>query len=588
MLARRKRLMLGYGTLGLVLTLAATVLVIRSRGPAEAYEAGEDIEGITSALARDLPEDYSRVTFEDVTEASGLASFSHFGGERSTQLPEDMGSGAAWGDYDDDGYPDLFLCNIKGPLTVLTASDASATNRLFHNEGDGTFEDVTEKSGVGAAMMSMGAAWADWSGDGALDLVVTSYSELKLYRNQRDGTFVDVTDSAGLQGHQGFWTGASWGDYDRDGDLDLYVSGYVQYTFDPDDAGRGTRQYQAVVPYTLNPSSYSPERNLLLRNEGGETFTEVAAEAGVVNAEGRSLAASWCDFDEDGELDLYVANDVSDNVMYKNLGDGTFEDVSHAAWVADYRGAMGIAVADWDGDSDQDVFVTHWIAQENALYSNMKVAFGGSPVDPGEMRFMDVADMVGLGQIALDYVGWGTFFFDYDNDGRPDLFVANGSTFQDEANPGRLATMTSSLFWNAGPQRGFFDVAAVASAALRVARVSRGAAPADFDRDGDLDLVLVNHGEQPLLLRNDGGNQNHWLTVDAPPGSKVSIQVGDTVQTIQVASQASYLSQSPFEAHFGLGTADSVDRVTVIFPNGERLERRSVPANERITLEETP
>lgn len=573
--------MLRYGALGAVLTLAGTVIALRLRGPAEAYKPGEDVEGVTSSLARDIPDDYPRVTFEDVTESAGLAEFHHFGGERSTQLPEDMGSGAAWGDYDDDGFPDLFLGNIEGPLT---GEGGGATNRLYHNLGDGSFEDVTDESGLGAAMVTMGAAWGDWSGDGALDLVVTSYPELKLYRNEGNGTFADVTATAGLEGLSGFWAGPSWGDYDEDGDLDLYVTGYVQYEFHETDMGRGTRQYQAVVPYTLNPSSYSPERNLLLRNDDGK-FTDVAAEAGVVNAEGRSLAASWCDFDEDGKLDLYVANDVSDNVMYRNLGNGTFEDVSHQAWVADYRGAMGIAVADWDGDTDQDLFVTHWIAQENALYSNMKIAFGGSNVPPGEMRFMDVADMVGLGQIALDYVGWGTFFFDYDNDGRPDLFVANGSTFQDEDDPHRLEPMTSSLFWNAGPERGFFDVGAVTAEALSVARVSRGAAPADYDRDGDLDFVVLNHGEAPLLLRNDG-NDHHWLTVDAPPGSRVRIDVGDATQIIHVGSQASYLSQSPYEAHFGLGDAERVDRLTVIFPDGERFERDDVDADQRIVARE--
>jgi hypothetical protein len=493
-----------------------------------------------------------------------------------------MGSGAAWGDYDGDGYPDLFLGNIRGPLT----RDGSGTNRLYHNRGDGTFEDVTASSGVGAAMVTMGAAWADWNGDGALDLVVTSFPELKLYENRGDGTFEDVTTAAGLASLEGFWTGASWGDYDADGDLDLYVTGYVQYAFRESDVGRGTRQYQAVVPYTLNPSSYPPERNLLLRNEGGGTFTEIAAEAGVVNAEGRSLAASWCDFDDNGTLDLYVANDVSDNVMYQNLGDGTFEDVSHQAWVADYRGAMGLAVGDWDGDGDQDLFVTHWIAQENALYSNMKIAFGGSNVTPGEMRFMDVADMVGLGQIALDYVGWGTFFFDYDNDGRPDLFVGNGSTFEDEENPRRLEPMPSALFWNAGPERGFFDVAAVAAEALVAPRVTRGAAPADFDRDGDVDLVLVSHGGPPLLLRNDAGNDNHWLVVDAPAGSKVTVHVDDTAQTIHVGSQASYLSQGPFEAHFGLGASASVDRLVVVFPDGTRFERQGVEANQRLSARE--
>ena len=601
MFAKRKRLMALYGVSGLALTLAATALVLWLGREAPAYRGGEDVEGVTSSLTRDLPEDRPRVTFTDVTLDAGI-SFRHFDGVRSTQLPEDMGSGAAFGDYDNDGRPDLFLVNVSAPLTRSEEERrrSPATNRLYHNEGGGRFSDATAASGLGAAMTGMGAAWADWNDDGFLDLVVSGFGELRLYRNEAGKAFEDVTEASGLGGFQAFWTGVSWADYDFDGDLDLYVCGYVQYSYRPEDAAEGTRQYQAVVPYTLNPSSYPPERNLLFRNEGNGAFTEGAEGAGVANPEGRSLSAAWSDFDEDGKIDLYVANDVSDNALYRNLGDGSFEDVSHEAWVADYRGAMGLAVGDWDGDGDQDMHVTHWIAQENALYSNLRVSFGkgepegGKERQEGDLRFMDVADMVGLGQIALDSVGWGTFFFDFDNDGRPDLFAANGSTFQQEENPERLEPMTSFLFWNAGPERGFFDVAPVSGDALRTAHVSRGAAFADYDADGDLDVVLVNHSEGALLLRNDSGNSGSWLDVEARSagknrfgvGAKVTIRVGQSSQTIHIGAQSSYLSQSPYEAHFGLGTAERVDQVEVVFPGGTRVVQKNVPARQRLVVSE--
>lgn len=592
MLTRRKRLMVLYGTVGLAVTAAAAVLVWRGHSATE-YEAGENIEGIVSSLARDLPADRPSVDFADATADSGIA-FRHFDGARSTQLPEDMGSGAAWGDYDGDGLPDLFLVD-SGPIGESGDATHSSmwSNRLYHNQGGGRFRDVSEESGLKAAMIGMGAAWGDWNDDGRLDLVVTGFGELKLYRNDDGMSFTDVTHAAGLDRFSGFWSGASWADIDNDGDLDLYVCGYVQYRFRAEDRARGARQYQAVVPYTLNPSSYPPERNLLFRNDGNGVFAEVASEAGVDNPDGRSLAAAWCDFDEDGHVDLYVANDVSDNALFHNRGDGTFEDVSHSAWVADYRGAMGLAVGDWDGDGDQDLFVTHWIAQENALYSNLKIAFGNEKPSEG-LRFMDVADMVGLGQIALDTIGWGTFFFDYDNDGGPDLFVANGSTFQDAGDPTKLVPMKSFLFWNGGIERGFFDLAPVSGEAFAKPRVMRGAAFADYDRDGDLDVVLVTHGGEALLLRNDGGDRNAWIEVEARSprrnrfgvGARVTVRAGESSQTIEIGSQASYLSQSPYEAHFGLGSAEQVDEIEVVFGSGRRVVLHDVRSRQRLVVSE--
>jgi len=568
---------------------AAAGLLFWGRRPAGAYAPGVQSEDITRSLDRDLPADRPRVAFRDATQAAGIR-FHHFAGRRSTQLPEDMGSGAAWGDFDDDGRVDVFLVNVAGPLT-LTPSELArspARNALYRNDGDGTFSDVTEAAGLGERMIGMGAAWGDFDGDGLLDLTVSTYGGLHLYRNRGDGAFADVTHEAGLDRFRGFWAGLSWADYDRDGRLDLYVCGYVQYSYEAGDAGKGTLQYKAVVPYTLNPSSYAPERNLLFHNEGHGHFKEVGRTAGVDNPKGRSLSAAWADFDEDGWPDLYVANDVSDNVMFRNRGNGTFEDVSTQAWVADYRGAMGLAVADWDGDSDQDIFVTHWLAQENALYTNLKVAFTQAPVPQGRLRFMDVADMVGLGQIALDYIGWGTFFFDYDNDSRPDLFVVNGSTFQQEEDPAKLAPMKNLLFWNGGEERGFFEMGAVSGGAVVLPRVGRGAAFADYDGDGYLDVVVVNHDAPALLLHNEGGTAHHWLRVRALAktgnrfgvGARVSVSAGGRTQVAQIGSQAPYLSQSPYEAHFGLAGAARVDRVEVVFPDGTKAEREGVPMDQ--------
>ncbi|HXI04183.1 MAG TPA: VCBS repeat-containing protein, partial [Candidatus Saccharimonadales bacterium] len=505
----RSRLYLGSG---FVLFAGALLAIWLLRPGVVPYTPGTQAAGddeITSRLARGVPAAAPHVAFTDAAAETGLR-FTHFHGSRSTQLPEDMGSGAAWGDYDGDGDPDLYLVNISGPLTdgEEAIARSPARSALFRNDG-GRFTDVTDASGTGVRGTGMAAAWGDYDGDGDLDLFVTRYGTNVLLRNDGDGHFTDVTAEAGLGGREGFWAGASWGDYDRDGDVDLYVCGYVRYAYDEADAAKSSSQYNAVVPYTLNPSTYSPERNLLYRNDGGH-FTEVAREAGVENAEGRSLSAAWADLDGDGWPDLYVANDISDNVMYRNLGNGRFEDVSHSAWVADYRGAMGLAVGDRDNDGDLDIFVSHWIAQENALYDNLLDRMPASKEAP--MHFIDDADLLGLGQIALDYIGWGTGFFDYDNDGRLDLFVANGSTFQREKDPSRLVPMKNLLFWNAGAQEGFYEVGSVSGPAFAKENVGRGAAIADFDLDGDLDVAVVDHGGAARLLRN-GGSDGHWARI---------------------------------------------------------------------------
>jgi len=575
---------------------AASALVWFSSRPEAPYKPGEKIEGLTSDLSRALPADYPRVAFLDVSKQAGI-QFRHFSGERSTQLPEDMGSGAAWGDYDNDGWLDLFVANEVGPLTMSSEAvrSAPAHSALYHNNGDGTFTEVSAEAGVDARGWAMGAGWGDYDNDGWLDLFVTNYGQNVLYHNNGDGTFTDRSAAAGVSGRRGFWTSVSWVDYNRDGFLDVYVCGYVRYSRQEEQ--KMSFQYDVEVPASINPSSFEPEVNLLYRNNGDGTFTEVARKAGVDDPQGRSLSATWADFDEDGWPDLYVANDVSDNVLYRNRGDGTFEEISHEAWVADYRGAMGLAVGDWDGDLDMDLFITHWIAQENALYDNLRsqlAAVRSSSNSAGGIKFMDEADRFGLGQVALDYVGWGTSFIDYDNDGRVDLFVVNGSTFQQKERPELLIPMPDQLFWNRGAEDGFYDVSSVSGDVLSQAYVGRGAAFADYDNDGDIDIFVVNNGGPGLLLRNDGGNKSPWLKVRLQGvrsnrqaiGAKLRLVAGGAVQLRQVGSQGSYCSQNSLVQHFGLGQATTVDTLVVTWPSGLRQVFENLRSNQTVTIVE--
>ncbi len=319
--------------------LIALFIAIRQWTSDDRYVAGQEREGITRSLDRSLERPSTRLRFTEVTEQAGIR-FEHFPFERTSQLPEDMGPGVAWGDYDGDGLPDLFLVNFAAPLGVPDAEMAasSATDRLYRNRGDGTFEDVTQSAGVGAAHRGIGASFGDYAADGDEDLFVTSWGRNILWDNQGDGTFRDVTARAGLAA-EGFWAGASWADFDLDGDLDLYVCAYVNYI--PEEPGTdSTRVGDAENPYTINPSSYTPRPNHFYVNRGDGSFEERAAEAGVRSEMGRSLAAAWADFDGDGLPDLYVANDVSDNAMFRNRGDGTFQDVSYEALVADLKSSI--------------------------------------------------------------------------------------------------------------------------------------------------------------------------------------------------------------------------------------------------------
>jgi len=582
---------------------------IRKENAPEEYAPGETSKDITSVLSdrttqaapakvqavknvvssrvvdrladpgRSLPLGAPEPRFTDVTKSAGLASFRQFQGSRGSQLPEDMGSGVAWGDFDNDGLDDLFVVSGGGSL-ALPASQL-APSLLYHNLGDGRFEKVQDFPDL--RIVGMGAAWGDYNNDGWLDLVVTGYDTILLFRNDHGHLVRDKS----FPSPKGFWTGVSWGDYNRDGYLDLYVCGYVKYKPGERDASANSTQFGLEVPFTLNPASYEPERNLLFRNNGNGTFTEVARELGIANPEGRSLSALWHDFDGDGWPDLYVANDISENKLYLNHH-GTFVDSGRGAWVEEYRGSMGLASGDFDRDGDDDLFISHWIAQGFALYQSLLSEQKGM-ANGSELHFTDVAANMGIGQPSLQEIGWGTSFVDFDSDGWPDLVVANGSTFeQKETSPRRLTPMPSFLFWNA--QGSFFYDLAPWNRSLSQPHVSRGLAVADFNNDGAMDIAIVDQGEGVRLLRNDipQGNWAEFRLHSRVPPTGALLGFGDGATVIawvggvplrRTVSSASYLSQDGRRVHIGLGTATKIDRLEVHWLRGRAESWTSLATN---------
>jgi Flp pilus assembly protein TadD len=576
---RRRRLRVTVTLLAMVALAGAaigTVIYFKTR-PAQ-YRPDEQNADITSELARNLPPDAPRPRLTDVTRPAGLGEFRNFAGARSSEMPEDIGPGLAWGDFDNDGDDDLFLVSVGGTMSLPESQLRPCA--LFENVGDGAFRSFAGFPDT--RLHGSGAAWGDYDGDGFLDLVVSGYNVLRLFRNESgDGGRRRFVRDARFPEPPGFWTGVAWGDYDNDRAPDLYVCGYIHYVVSDADRHTTSMQVGAKVPFTLNPASFDGGTNLLLHNNRDGTFTDVAARLNVQNPQGRSLGALWHDFDLDGRLDLYVANDISDNVFFRNTGGG-FEDISHPALVADYRSAMGLAVGDYNRDGDDDLFVSHWVAQENALYDNTWADFNQPRVTHGAsapatnkdpLRFMDIADMKGLGQIALPYVGWGTEFVDFDGDGWLDLVVANGNTLEDDdTTPKKLKPQETMLFWN---RRGeFFHNLAPLHAGLNQKHNSRGLAVSDFDNDGDMDLAIADLGEGVRLFRNEM-QTGHWLKirlrsrnhrgqpVGFADGSTAIAHLAGGVALRRSVSSVSFLSQSSRTLHFGLGAATKVDRVEV-------------------------
>lgn len=530
-------------------------------------------------------------TFTDVTRAAGI-DFLHAGAQakRTSLLPEDMGSGAAFADIDNDGDLELYVVNIPGPFGGEHRN--LARNALYLNRGDSTFTDITQTAGVGDTGYGMGCVFADYDGDGHLDLYVTNYGPNVLYRNNGNGTFTDVTDVAGV-GCKLWSTGAAFADTDADGDLDLYVCNYVTYDLEKlEEMKAESLQSGKPVPSALNPHVFEPQDNVFYRNNSDGTFTDVTAELGVAAPGGRSMQAVFSDFDGDNDLDLYVANDTTVNHAYRNDGDGTFTDVSDDSWAADFRGSMGVSTGDYDNDGDIDLFMSHWVDEENALYRNLLKEENGFTT---RIRFVDESYSAMLAEVSIKQIGWGTSLFDYDNDGDLDIFVANGSTFQELRQPEVLIAQGDALFRNNGDDT-FTDVTADAGITELPLRVGRGTTFGDYDNDGDVDIFIVNNHAQPMLLRNNTISMN-WLHVKLHGrganrnaiGAKIRVKAADAVQMREICAGESYLSSNSYLAEFGLGAATEIEWLEVTWPNGktQRIPDK-IAINQRIDIHQKP
>lgn len=527
--------------------------------------------------------------FEDVSGAAGI-TFRHFHGRRSSLLPEDMGSGVCFVDVDGDGRDDLFFVDSV-PLDPAKR-EGPAQDALYLNRGDGTFAAVPSSAVPAGPSSGMGCLFVDTRGRGRRDLLLTGYGGLRFYRALGAGRFADATRESGLADAR--WSaGACAGDYDGDGRVDLYVPHYVDFAADRVPRRAATERGGFNIPVALSPNAFRSVGGSLFRNEGDLHFQDVTSRSGTRNATGKELQCLFADLDQDGRPDLYIADDVTPDVLLRNRSDGTFADVTNEAWLGDVKSSMGLALGDFDGDGDDDLAVSEWIAHEKSLYINLLAERRGKDKPGHRLHFADGNAAAGLGESTLDSVGWGIVFFDYDNDGRLDLMIANGSTFERRDDTEKLVPQRLQLFHNEGDGT-FRDVSDKAGPAFQIPINARGLATADYDGDGRVDVVVSVNGGQALLLRNTIKNDNHWLelslrSADAnrdAVGARVVLVADGEPQTRQVTAGGSYLSQNSFTVHFGLGKASRASRVEIFWPSGRRQVLTGVASDRRLTVAE--
>ena len=527
------------------------------------------------------------VTFTDVTKESGI-TFAHVWSPEKKYILESMSGGVALLDFDKDGLLDVYLVNA--PTVAMAGNPRSARSELWRNRGNGTFIDATDKAGVGYPGWGMGVVAADFDNDGWDDLYVTCYGPNRLYRNNGDGTFSDVTEKAGV-GDPRWSTGAAFADYDGDGWLDLFVANYVNVRLDAlPEFGKGKFCEFRGTPVQCGPRGLAGSGDSLYRNKRNGTFEDVSMTAGVADPHERfGMGAVWSDFDGDGRPDLFVANDAGPNFLYKNNGNGTFTDVGLLGGTAlsedgKEQGSMGVAVGDYDHSGGWSILVTNFSDEYNALYRH----------DKG-FQFTDVSFASQTAKASIPLVGWGTHFFDYDNDGWLDLVVVNGHVYPQVERVG-LSTRYAQrkLLYRNNRNGTFTEAAATAGPALTEASVSRGSASGDLDNDGDQDLVINNLDGAPTVLRNDGGNTHNFLVVGvegrtvnrSAVGAIVTVAAADLVQRAERRSGDSYLSHSDARLHFGLGTRPKADWIEVRWPNGTVQRFRDVSANTFLNIVE--
>jgi hypothetical protein len=515
------------------------------------------------------------IRFEEVSAQAGIQFTHSFGAEKLGSLLESTGAGAAWFDYNNDGLMDLYVVSGKPlgegmhPYPLRHLPQNPPHNHLYRNDGNGKFTDVTEQAGVAGDLFSMAAIAADYDNDGNVDLLVTGYGRVILYRNKGDGTFEDVTEKAGI--HVSGWSiGAAWLDYDRDGCVDLFIGRYVK--FDPE-----YRAYYAADNYP-GPLDYEPQSNVLLHNNCNGTFTDVSEKSGISQYKARAMGVTAADFDLDGYPDIYVANDKTENFLLHNQKNGTFKDIALSAGVAygqngENTSAMGPVFLDLGHDGRVDLWVTD--SKYNRLMRNL-----------GNLQFEDITERAGISQLAAQYVSWGTGVYDFDNDGRDDIFVAHGGLIH-------LIPQEHSVFRNVGDWK-FEDVSRDAGPFFDVKSVARGAAFADYDNDGKIDVFIVNLGAPAFLLHNVSPGGNHWITVKLIGhksnrdgiGAQVEVLAGGNRQQRERTAGSGYLSQDDPRIHFGLGAAKKIDRLTITWPSGTKQVLENLPVDRIMTVEE--
>ena len=525
--------------------------------------------------------------FVDVTEEVGI-HFKHSNGKTEHKhIIETMGSGVVFFDYDTDGDADLYFVN-SGPIPQAKRDPQQAHlgNVLYRNDGDGRFTDVTEASGTGDTGYGMAAAAADIDNDGDADLYVANFGQDTLYRNNGDGTFTDITEAAGIDNT--LWgIAAIYLDFDVDGDLDIFVVNYLVY-----ELSMPVTIFKGIVGYG-HPRSYKGTPDVLYRNNGDGTFTNIAETAGVANPEtnlkeGRGMAAVACDYNNDGFPDIYVTNDTNRNFLYHNNGDGTFTDESLFVGVG-YdesgvaEGSMGIDCGDYNRDGWLDLIVAN--SEKATLYKNEEGLF-----------FADATAESGLQQPTLPFVGFSPLFLDYDNDGHLDLFCANGhpqdviEILMDQ----ETYAQRDQMFQNRGDGT-YADVSETAGAYFTETRVGRAAATADYDNDGDTDIVIMNSNQRAVLLRNDGGNQKNWIGLKLIGtqrnrdgiGAKVTVLTEDMTQMQEVKSGSSYASGSDTRLLFGLGESQRVEKIVIVWQGGTTQVLENVSINQILTITES-
>ena len=515
------------------------------------------------------------IRFEDRTAASGIQFTHSFGAEKLGSLLESTGAGCVWFDYNNDGFPDLYVVSGKPleagmhPYPLRKAPAEPPHNHLYRNNGNGTFTDVTDQAGVAANIYGMAAIAADFDNDGFVDLFVTGYGRAILYHNNGNGTFTDVTAKAGIK-VDGWSISSAWLDYDRDGCVDLFVGRYVK--FDP--------QYRAYYPADNYPGplDYEADTNRLYHNNCNGTFTDVTDKSGIGAYKGRTMGVTAADFDGDGYPDIYVANDKTENFLFHNKHDGTFEEIAADAGVAygqngEMTSAMGPVFADIEGSGRLDLWVTD--SKYDRLMRNL-----------GKNGFEDISESAGISAASAQYVSWGSGIYDFDNDGLLDILIFHGGLIN-------MIPQEHSLFRGLGKGK-FSDVSRQAGPVFDVKTVARGACFADYDNDGKVDAFVVNLGAPGMLLHNVTASGNHWIAVKLKGtksnrdgiGAAVELTAGGRTQTAVRVAGSGYLSQDDDRLHFGLGPAAKIDKLTVRWPSGRTQTLENVAVDRVLTVEE--